>query len=83
MGTRVSLFEQQLVKGLKQGLGKEEATIRAAYAAQEGTVNFARRGAETKSINAIYAFLNARVQGVDRLVRSLKNDPKGAGVRLG
>lgn len=83
MGTRISLFENQLAKGLKQGLSKNEAAIRAAYAAQEGTVNFARRGADTKSINAIYAFLNARIQGVDRLMRSLKNDPKSAGMRLG
>ena len=83
MGTRVSLFEKLFNKGIKEGLDRNEAAMRAAYAAQEGTVNFARRGADTKSINAIYAFLNARVQGIDRLIRSVKNDPKGAGTRLG
>ena len=81
--TRIAVFEQKYLKGLKQGLSKEESAIRAAGWAQEGTVNFARRGAKTQSVNAIYAFLNARAQGVDRLVRTIKNDPVGATFRIG
>jgi len=81
--TRISMFEDALKKGIKQGLNPQEAAIRAANAAQEGTVNFARRGSKTQSINAIYAFLNARVQGIDRLLRTVKNDPAGASLRIG
>lgn len=81
--TRIAVFEKYLNKGLKEGLSREEAAIRAANMAQEATVNFGRRGSKTQSINAIYAFLNARAQGVDRLVRTIKNDPKGASIRIG
>lgn len=73
--TRIASFEKTL--------GKTGNLADAAYAAQEGTVNFARRGSKTQSINAIYAFLNARAQGTDRLIRTIKNDPVGASVRLG
>lgn len=81
--TRIATFEEALNKNLKAGLSPEEARIRAAGAAQEGTVNFARRGSKTQAINAIYAFLNARIQGIDRLARTVKRDPTGAGFRLG
>lgn len=81
--TRIAMFENALKKGLQQGLTQEEAAIRAANVAQEGTVNFSRRGSKTQSINAIYAFLNARVQGIDRLIRTIKNDPAGASLRIG
>ncbi len=73
--TRIASFEKVL---------KETgSTADAAYAAQEATVNFARRGSKTQSINAIYAFLNARAQGTDRLLRTFKDDPIGASARLG
>ncbi|MEK0325336.1 MAG: LPD38 domain-containing protein, partial [Nitrosopumilus sp.] len=81
--TRVTNFQTVLNRSLKQGFNREEALSRAAYAAQEGTVNFARRGSMTKNVNAIIAFLNARVQGTDRLIRSIKDNPVGAGTRLG
>lgn len=80
--TRIAAFKQTRDKLLKQGVPLAEAERQAATAAQESTVNFARRGSETRTINAIYAFLNARVQGTDRLIRSIKADPKGAGVRM-
>lgn len=81
--TRIAMFEDSLKKGLKKGLSPEEAKAAAANSAQEGTVNFARRGSKTAAVNAIYAFLNARAQGVDRLVRSVKNDPVGTSTRIG
>lgn len=80
--TRIALFEQSLNKGLKAGLSREEAQVRAANAAQEGTVNFARRGTVTAPANALIAFLNARAQGVDRLARTIKNDPVGGLTRM-
>ena len=81
--TRIASFETVFNRSLKQGFTREEALARGGYAAQEATVNFARRGSMTKNVNAIIAFLNARVQGVDRLIRSIKENPVGAGTRLG
>lgn len=81
--TRIAAFDKAKQAALKAGKTLEQAQADGAYAAQEATVNFARRGSETRTLNSVYAFLNARAQGTDRLIRSLKNDPKGAGVRLG
>ena len=80
--TRIAMFEQTLGTGLKGGLSREEAAVRAANAAQEGTVNFARRGAKTAAVNGLVAFLNARVQGTDQLIRSVKKNPAGTLTRL-
>lgn len=81
--TRIAAFQKGLQQSTKKGFVGKESLADAAYAAQEGTVNFARRGSKTPSINAIYAFLNARAQGIDRLVRSVKDDPVGATTRIG
>jgi stress response protein YsnF len=81
--TRIAAFEDAVKKELAQGATPEEARQRAAYMAQEATTNFARRGSKTKTVNALYAFLNARVQGIDRLARTIKKDPAGASFRMG
>jgi len=81
--TRIASFENAYKNAIKQGKSVEEARSIGAYAAQEGSVNFARRGSQTAGFNAIYAFLNARAQGTDRLIRSAKSDPKGVAFRLG
>jgi len=81
--TRIAVFEDAYKRSLKQGMSQEEALREAAYWAQEGTVNFARRGSKMTNINAIYAYLNARVQGVDRMLRTAKKEPGRAVVRWG
>lgn len=81
--TRLNVFEKELTRSIKQGFSREEAIARAAYQAQQATVNFARRGSKTQSLNAVYAFLNARAQGTDRLIRTLKEQPIQASLRLG
>lgn len=81
--TRIALFESALKKGMKRGLTREQAAAEAANIAQESTVNFSRRGSKTKSVNALIAFLNARAQGVDRLVRTAKSNPVGFAFRMG
>lgn len=80
--TRIAVWEKAYKDGIKNGLDVESALKDAALKSQEVTTNFARRGADTQSINAIYAFVNARAQGVDMLLRSFKNNPKGVGTRL-
>lgn len=48
---------------------------KALYAAGEVTTNFARGGDITKKIDAYVPYLNASVQGLDKLVRQFKNRP--------
>lgn len=73
--TRIAAFGRTLRKG---------GTLQdAAYQAQEATTNFARRGSATKSVNALYAFMNARAQGTDRLVRTAIKQPGTTATRLG
>ena len=81
--TRIAVFKDAYDKALKNGLTGEEALSEAAYWAQEGTVNFARRGSKMTNINAIYAYLNARIQGIDRMFRTAKSNPGQASVRFG
>jgi hypothetical protein len=51
---------------------------RAASIAKNITVNFNRRGADTTTLGALYAFLNARIQGTARQVQTLtEKDAKG------
>ena len=42
---------------------------------REVTVDFAKEGAKVRSISMMTAFLNARIQGMDRLYRQLKDKP--------
>lgn len=81
--TRLALFEKELKKQAKKGTSEADALKFAARAAQEGTVNFGRRGSQTQAANALYAFMNARVQGTDRLLRALKENPVETSTRLG
>jgi Large polyvalent protein associated domain 38 len=81
--TRLAAFEKVYNQSLKKGVPKADALQMAAYASQEASANFARGGHYTPEFNALYAFLNARIQGLDRLARTVKKDPKGAGMRIG
>jgi N12 class adenine-specific DNA methylase len=58
-----------------RALGRGQTPMTAGYAAREVTLDFARMGAQTKSINALVAFWNAQVQGVDRAARAVKDHP--------
>lgn len=57
-----------------RGEGKE-AIQSAAYAAREVTLDFARVGASMRAANMITAFLNAQVQGLDRVGRAFVDRP--------
>ncbi len=64
--TRLGVFERA------QG---KVSDIEAAFQSREGSIDFARRGAKTKVISALYTFLNARMQAMDKLVRTAKERP--------
>lgn len=53
-----------------------EAKMKGLYNANEVTTNFARQGNVTKSFDAWIPYLNASFQGLDKLVRQVKENPK-------
>ena len=63
---------------LDNGMTKE----RAASLAKSLTVNFNRKGRQTREIGALYAFFNAAVQGTTRMAETLKG-PMGKKIMLG
>lgn len=54
----------------------------AADAARQATLDFKRIGSKMKSWNARIPFLNARIQGMDRSIRNVKDDPWKAATRI-
>ena len=63
---------------LDQGLSKE----RAASLAKNLTVNFNRKGRQTRELGALYAFFNASVQGTARMAQTLAG-PAGKKIMAG
>jgi hypothetical protein len=73
--TRVGVFKQARQHG---------ATIEeAAFTAREGTLDFQRIGSKMRAANMIATFLNAHVQGLDRVARGFHDDPFGMTMRAG
>ena len=73
MATRMGEYKRA------RGKGKSERT--AALDARQVTLDFARMGASTQSVNRIVAFFNATIQGTKKMAQTFKEDPKGATVR--
>jgi hypothetical protein len=63
---------------LKEGLSEQKA----ASIAKELTVNFNRKGAASPTLQALYAFINASIQGTARLAQTLKG-PMGKKIIAG
>lgn len=63
---------------LDSGMTKE----RAASLSKNLTVNFNRKGKQTREIGALYAFFNASMQGTARMAETLKG-PMGKRIMLG
>jgi hypothetical protein len=53
----------------------------AGFASREITIDFQRVGAKMSFLNSITAFQNVSIQGLDRSVRAIKEDPSGVGIR--
>jgi Large polyvalent protein associated domain 38 len=60
----------------KQGVTREEAAYRA-----RDLMDFARAGTSIREANKVVAFLNANIQGKSKLIRAIKEDPKGVTAR--
>lgn len=65
--TRVGVYMDAKKAGYS---GKE-----SAYLSRMATVDFARAGATVKGINSLIAFLNARVQGMSRIIETAHANP--------
>jgi Large polyvalent protein associated domain 38 len=60
----------------KTGASREEAAYRA-----RDLMDFARAGTSIREANKVVAFLNANIQGKSKLIRAIKEDPKGVTAR--
>lgn len=58
-------------RALEQGYSRKEA----AYMSRTATLDFARAGASIRGLNRIAAFLNAGIQGFDRIIRTATANP--------
>jgi len=59
----------------KRGGNTFESKTEGLYEANDITVNFKRRGNVTHAADALIPYLNAAVQGVDKLIRVYKDNP--------
>ena len=73
-GTRIGEFK----KGIRKGASIREAGM----ASREVTLDFARIGAKTRAVNALIAFWNANVQGMDKMIRAFKENPGPTTLRV-
>lgn len=74
--TRLAEFKR-VTKGEKSGANVFEG----GFASREVTVDFQRVGAKVAALNAITAFQNPAIQGLDRTVRAIKADPINTGLK--
>jgi len=79
--TRVGEFAKGLKAEKAAGKVEKAAAMEAAFASREVTLDFARVGSQTQSVNMIVAFWNANVQGMDKMVRELKANPASVTAR--
>lgn len=76
--TRVGEFR----RATRGSAGKEDI-LRGGFSSREVTLDFGRVGAQMRAANMVVAFLNPRVQGLDRIVREFAEHPLRASTKLG
>lgn len=87
MATRLAEYDnaRKGYTGLANRLfGKDRTPLSAREAALESrdiTLDFSRRGTNTKKANQVIAFFNATIQGADKMARAFKEDPRGMTVK--
>jgi hypothetical protein len=54
---------------------KGKSPAEAAFAAREISSDFLRSGAKTRAVNKVSAFFNAKIQGIDKLGRTFRDNP--------
>jgi hypothetical protein len=80
--TRYGLAGKALAKETAKGTPSKEAIYRAIVEAREGTLNFQRGGAKTKSYRLMTAFWNVNILGMDTLVKNFQKAPVRTSTRV-
>lgn len=73
--TRLGLYSRA-----KQATGN---SMIAAYESREGTMDFSRMGSKMKVANSLIPFLNVGIQGSNKIIRSIKDDPAKFALKAG
>lgn len=60
-----------------------DSLFQGGFNSREITVDFQRMGAKMSALNAITAFQNVAIQGLDRTARAVKDNPKGVAKMAG
>lgn len=71
----------EFARAEKQLGSSKSGLAQAALASREVSMDFARIGAKMRGLNAIIAFTNARIQGLDKMVRVFKEHPVRSTIR--
>lgn len=70
-------------KNYSKELSDYDAKLLAAYKSRDLTLNFARHGAWLSWLNSTIPFLNAKIQGIDKMIRNAKSNPRKAALAYG
>lgn len=71
----------EFVRAVKAEGKNWDALLTGAHAARDLTLDFSRIGLKTKSMNAMTAFWNAGIQGIDKMRREFAENPARATLR--
>ncbi len=74
--TRLAEFKR-VTKGETSG----SKIFEGGFSSREVTIDFSRVGAKLSALNSITAFQNMGIQGFDRTVRAIKENPVGVGTK--
>lgn len=66
-GTRIGVF--------RKATRKKAVDLEAGFESRDTTIDFARIGANMRAMNQVTAFINARIQGIDKIVRAFAKRP--------
>lgn len=72
-GTRLGLFRGAYERGQRDGLSEYEASVEAAYIATD-YIDFGLNGSRMLTARRLVPFLNAQLQGLYKMVRTLGGD---------
>jgi len=72
-GTRIGAFQNAIEKGASD--------LQAMFESRDLTIDFARRGSQTRAINSLIPFFNANLQGMDKMVRAFAEAPKDMAIK--
>lgn len=74
----------EFMSTVKKGNRTQEELMEAMYKAADITTNFGRSGDVTKMLNSSFVpFLNPSIQGVDKIIRTIRDNPRTVGAWVG